>query len=89
MSDAIPLDHTKPYPWPTRPSGKRRSVNDILPDLHANMAAKPARDKAAREKAALLPPKVAQPIVQAAAATQVFSQQAKPIGEAATKPSTK
>jgi hypothetical protein len=48
---ATPLDHSKPYPWPKIPTRKTVNVMDILDDLKASIAAKPARDAAARRAA--------------------------------------
>jgi len=56
------VDHSQSLPWPKIPSGKRTSVKDLIPILKANIAAKPARDAAARARRDA---KIAPPAVQA------------------------
>lgn len=74
MSDSPAVDHTKSYPWPTRPPRAKNAFKDLAADLQANLAAKPARDAAAR--AAAGPPQAfVRPVQSAAiAAAPTFSQ---------------
>jgi hypothetical protein len=68
------IDNTKSYPWPTIPRKTPISVNDILDDLRANIAAKPARDAKARAAAGPAKPFVRPTAQPAAPAAPAFSQ---------------
>jgi hypothetical protein len=76
MAEKAKIDHTKSYPWPTTPRKDRVKYSDIRQDIMDNLAAKPARDAAARAEAARNPAPINPKAVIAQAAAEAFSKTA-------------
>jgi len=78
------IDHTKSYPWPRTPRKTPINVRDILDDLKANLAAKPARDaafRAARDGATATMPAAPRPAVVPAGTFAEAPKEKKPGGK--------